>query len=187
MGAESPASTSSRNAFVWGSSVASKAKSRELPASAWREEVAVGGAAMTARCGAACAFQNILAAHELAVVLADGSFGLGKTGVGSEGALRPFPDVAEDSAAGTGNNSGGIVELIADQRIGGGAEVLPFGFGREACAGPAGVGVGFEITDVSNRSRPIDLAPAPEREFRTVVTPVERSGDAFLLHPGPAL
>src|SRR6185503_6840430 len=186
MGAESPASTSSRNAFVWGSSVASKAKSRELPASAWREEVAVGGAAMTARCGAACAFQNILAAHELAVVLADGSFGLGKTGVGSEGALRPFPDVAEDSAAGTGNNSGGIVELIADQRIGGGAEVLPFGFGREACAGPAGERVRFKIADVRDGSRPVDLAASTERELRAILAPVQRGDDAFLLHPCPA-
>src|SRR5512146_1838976 len=95
IGAERPARTSSRNAFVWGSSVASKTQPSELPTSVGWKEVAIGGAAVPARSGAARAFQYELAAHEFAIIFADGALGRREAGVGRKGALRPFPHVAK--------------------------------------------------------------------------------------------
>src|SRR4051812_2304706 len=112
--------TSSRNACVWGSSVFSKSNPRELPACAGREEVAIGGAAVPARRRAAGALQHELAGHELAVVLANGPLGGREAGVRSEGALSPFPDVAEHAAAGLRQDGRGLVELIAKAGVGGG-------------------------------------------------------------------
>ena len=66
-----------------------------------------------------------------------------EAGVGRKGALRPFPDVAEHAAAGPRDDGAGLVELVAEIRVGGGGEILPFGFGREPRAGPAGESVGF--------------------------------------------
>src|SRR5690348_142786 len=109
IGAERPASTSSRKALVCGSSVASKANSRELPARRRREEIAVGGTAVPARRRAARAFQDELAAHELAVVLADSSCRRCEARVGAERALRPFPDVAEHSATRSRGDSAGFI------------------------------------------------------------------------------
>src|SRR6476469_9319830 len=132
VGAERPASTSSRKALVCGSSVASKEDSGELPARRRREEIAVGGPAVPARRGATRSLQNELPAHELAVVLAHRALGGGKARVGCEGALRPFPDIAEDAAAGAGDGGSSLVELVADHRVRGCCEVFPFRLGRQA-------------------------------------------------------
>ena len=51
------------------------------------------------------------------------------------------------------------------QRVGGGGEILPFGFGREPRAGPAGERVGFVIADVGDRRGPIDFAASAKREL----------------------
>src|SRR5690242_4905532 len=110
MGADRPASTSSRKARVCGSSVASKAYSRELPPGARREEIAIGGTAMPPRRRAACTLQHELAAHELAVVLADRAFGRCEAGVGTEGAPGPLPDIAEHSATRARYDCPGLVE-----------------------------------------------------------------------------
>src|SRR3569833_2455217 len=109
MGAVRPASRSSRKASNWStgvcaSSVLSKAHPRELPARRRREEVAVRGAAVPARRGAARTLEHQLARLELAVVLADCTFGGSKAGIGNEVALGPFPDVAEDASAWTGRD-----------------------------------------------------------------------------------
>src|SRR5689334_1160215 len=187
MGAERPASTSSRKATVCGSSVLSKANPRELPARGGREEVAIGSAAVSARCRAARALQHELAAHELAVVLADRTFGWREARVRSKGALRPFPDVAKHPAASARQNGPGLVELVSEVRIRGGREALPFGFSRQPSTGPAGVSVGLEITDVGDRRRPIDLSPSAQSELGALFVPVERRGAALALHPVPTL
>src|SRR3982750_3852572 len=102
MGADSPASTSSRNASVWSSAresgVASKPKPSKLPPCAWREEVAIGRAAVPARRRATRALQNELPAHEFAIIFAHRAFRRGEARIGSETALGPFPDVAEEAA-----------------------------------------------------------------------------------------
>src|SRR4051812_18083533 len=116
MGADKPASTSSRKAFVWASSVASKANSRELPASAWREEVTVRGSAVPARRRAACPLQHELAAHELAIVLAHSPFGGRVARVGREGALGPLPHIAEHAAPGARHNRSRLIQLVAKLR-----------------------------------------------------------------------
>src|SRR5207253_8331003 len=114
MGADSPASTSSRNAIVCGSSVASKANPRELPPSARREEVAIRGPAMAARRRAARALQHELPAHELAVIFADRALGRSEAGVGREAGLRPLPHVAEHPAAKARSDRAGPVQLVAE-------------------------------------------------------------------------
>src|SRR5437868_10421453 len=118
IGAERPASTSSRNASVCGSSVFSKAHSRELPASRRLEEVAIGGAAVPARGGAACALEHELPAHELAVIFADRARGGRKAGEGIERAPGPFPDVAEQAGGGSRRDRVGMIELVADHGVG---------------------------------------------------------------------
>src|SRR6476661_3921689 len=98
MDADSPARTSSRNAGSTRSSVFSKANPRKLPTRGWREEVAVGCPAVTARRCAACALEHELAAHEFSIVFAHCTGRSGEAGVGKIGALRPFPHVAEDGS-----------------------------------------------------------------------------------------
>src|SRR5690242_10957434 len=130
MDADRPASTSSRNAMVWGSSVLSNADPRELPARGGRKEVAIGCPAVASRRRAACALEHELAAHELPVVLANRTRGRREARVGSEGALCPFPDVPEHSAAWTRRDRSGLVELVADLRVRGRSEAFPFHFSR---------------------------------------------------------
>src|SRR5581483_1945938 len=67
----------------------------ELPALMGIEEVAVGGARMPLGRRAGCAAQHELAAHELAVVLAERARSRAEPRVRSIGALRPLPHVAE--------------------------------------------------------------------------------------------
>src|SRR5438034_5934324 len=125
MAADRPASTSSRNARVKSSSVASKPNPRKLPARVGREEIAVRGPAMAARGRAARALEDQLAAHELAVIFADCALGRRKTGVWRKGARGPFPDVPEHAAAWPWSDRSSRIELIAQLRIGGSRETLP--------------------------------------------------------------
>src|SRR4249919_4328641 len=109
--------TSARNAGSTFSSVLSKAYSRELPARGGREKIAVAGARMASRGGAAGAFQHHLAAHELAVILAHGARLWLEAGVGQIGGLGPLPDIAERSAARFGNDRSGAIELVTHFRV----------------------------------------------------------------------
>src|SRR5207248_11547895 len=102
-------------------------------------------------------------------------------------ARGPFPDVAEDSAAGLGSYCACAIELIAEPRIGGTGEALPLGFGRQPRPGPAGEGVGLEIADVGDGRGPVDCAAAAEREFGPAVAPVQWRRDLLALDPLPAL
>src|SRR5690242_9050335 len=120
MGAERPASTSSRNARVCGSSVLSKADPRELPARCGRKEVAVGSTAVPTRRGAAGALQHALPAHELAIIFADRALCGREAWVREVRACRPFPHIAEHAAARSGNDRACAIELISDIRVGGG-------------------------------------------------------------------
>src|SRR5947209_7341480 len=187
MAADNPARTSSRKASVCESSVLSKADPRELPARARRKEVAIRGPAVPPRCGAARALQHELAAHEFAIVFANCAGRGGEARVGSEGTLRPLPDIAEHAAARARRYSARFVELIAKHRVRGGGEILPFGFGRQSRPRPACEGIRFEIADVRDWCRPVDLAPAAEGELGFILAPVERRRNVLLLDPGPAL
>jgi len=76
--------------------VLGEAEAAELPAGGGVEEVSVGGADVGLGGDAGASAEDHLGAHELAVVLAEGSgegFVAGVTGVGGGG---PFPDVAEE-------------------------------------------------------------------------------------------
>src|SRR5215210_4899932 len=160
IGAARPASTSSRKARVCGSSVASKAEPSKLPARVRREEVAVGSPAVAARSGATRALEHQLAAHELAVIFADGAGCWSEARVGGKGALRPFPHVAEHAAAGRGDERARFIELIAQARVGGGGEVLPFGCGWKPGACPARERIRFIEAHVRDGCRLVDLAAA---------------------------
>src|SRR4029434_141099 len=67
----------------------------KLPAFFWLEEIAISTANVTARGGAGTATQNVLVAHELSVVFAEGAGHSAIAGVGRVGAPSPFPNVAE--------------------------------------------------------------------------------------------
>ena len=73
--------------------------------------------------------------------------------------------------------------------------VLPFEFGGEAVAGPAGVGVGLEeaemadggFAEVFERDEAVEGVEAPAGLGFAVALPVERGLPAFGAHGGPAL
>ena len=67
----------------------------ELPAFFRLKEIAVGSANVRARRGAGTAAQDVLVAHEFAVVFAERAGAGAIAGVGRVGAARPFPNVAE--------------------------------------------------------------------------------------------
>ena len=93
-----------------------KAQAGELPALMRVEEIAVGGADVPAGRRAAAAAQDLLAHHELAVVLADGAGGRAVAGIGLVGAGGPLPHVAEElrePAAGAGRAGRGRSALVA--------------------------------------------------------------------------
>src|SRR4029453_16516909 len=179
--------TSARKAGSTSLSVSSKAHPRELPARRRREEIAVRGAAVPARGGAAGAFQHHLPAHELAVIFANGAVGSPEAWVGQIGAGGPLPDIAEQSAARARDDRSGLVELVAEPRGGRAGEILPFGFGRQPRPGPAREGVSLIKRNVRNRRSAVDFASAPQGEHGTIATPIVRRLDALTLHPVPAI
>ena len=67
----------------------------ELPAFFRLEEIAVGAANVSARRGAGTAAQNVLVAHEFAIVFAERAGRGAITGIRGVGAARPFPNVAK--------------------------------------------------------------------------------------------
>ena len=67
----------------------------ELPAFFRLKEISIGAADMNAGCRAGTTAQDILVAHEFAVVLAKRAGSSAVAGVGRVGAARPFPNVAE--------------------------------------------------------------------------------------------
>ena len=122
---------------------------------------------MAARRGAAAAAQHELPAHELAIIFADRALGGPEAGIGAIGAAGPFPDIAEKGGAGGGGtrlDRAGGVELVARTRIVRGGGGFPFGLGRQARAGLAGIGVGLEEADMRHGRGGIDRAAAIESE-----------------------
>ena len=75
--------------------IACEPDSRKLPALFRLKEIAISAANVTARGGAGTTAQNVLVAHELAVVLAERARRGTIAGVGRVGAACPFPNVAE--------------------------------------------------------------------------------------------
>ena len=67
----------------------------KLPAFFRLKAIAVGRPDVTARGGAGTAAQNVLIAHELAVVFAQRAWGCAIAGIWRIGAARPFPDIAK--------------------------------------------------------------------------------------------
>src|SRR5437868_982709 len=67
----------------------------KLPAFLRLEEIAVGPANMTARSGAGTATQNVLVAHELAIVFTKRAWRGPIAGTRSVAAARPFPTIAK--------------------------------------------------------------------------------------------
>src|SRR5215469_9792160 len=107
------------------------------PAGARGEEVPVGGTYVPGRGGATAAAQDVLAHHELAVVLADSARSGTKARIGGVGARRPLPDVADhrvgrDRRAWMGRAPGEdvVVQHVVTLGVGGG-DGLPLRLGGE--------------------------------------------------------
>ena len=75
--------------------VACEPDSGELPAFFRLEEIAIGAADVRARGGTGTTAQDVLVAHEFAVVLAERAWLGAVAGVRRIGAACPFPNVAE--------------------------------------------------------------------------------------------
>ena len=136
---------------------------------------------MSTRRRATRALEHELPTHELAVVLADSPRGGRESGIGCEGTLRPFPHIPEHAASEPWDDRPGVIELVADQRVGGNGEILPFGFGWQTCACPAREGVRLKIADVRDGRRPVDFAATAEGELSPVFAPVKWCCDALAL------
>ena len=121
---------------------------------------------MPARRCAARALQHELPAHELAIILADRAGRRGRSLGRTRRRSGSIPRHRRTFRRRARQDGAGLVELVADHGIGGRGEILPLGLGRQACARPAGKGVGLEIADVRDRSGPVDLAPSAKRELR---------------------
>src|SRR5213594_2677139 len=66
---------------------------------------------------------------------------------------------------------------------------FPFRFGRQTRRGPTRIGIGFEVTDVTNWLRRIDFAPAAEGEGKPLAfsfLPIQRRGPFLLIDREPA-
>src|SRR5262245_29379746 len=75
--------------------VASESDSGELPAFFRLKEIAIGAPDVSTGGGAGTTAQDVLVAHEFAVVFPERSWSGTITGVRRVGAARPFPNVAE--------------------------------------------------------------------------------------------
>src|SRR5580698_2913811 len=131
-----------------------QADSGELPAGFGREKIAVAGADVSGGSDAGAAAQDHLAAHEFAVVFAERAAQGLEAGIGEIGAGGPLPAIAPVLADSIGG--GNWLEFTAFDEIAGDGlgfrGCLPFEFGWQAMAGPAGVCVGFEVADLANGS-----------------------------------
>ena len=171
----------------------------EGPAGAGREEVAVGGADVPARRGAAPAPEHVLAHHELAVVLADGARGGAEPGIGGVGARGPLPGVAEDAVGRHGGPWMGRAvreEVVAQEvvalavRRGDG---LPLGLGRQPHAGPVGERVRLVVADVADGLVGVDRPQTRQRELQPAIgvvgiaPPVEGGVPVLGVDDGPAV
>lgn len=106
-------------------------KTGKLPARLGRIEIAVARPDVATRRDARATTQDVLAAHELAVVLANCPFSGSETGVRSIVVPRPFPDITE-----------GLRKDARGRRAT--RSHLPFGFGRQTRLGPACKGLGLK-------------------------------------------
>src|SRR5450432_2674482 len=77
------------------SAITRQPDSRELPSGRRGEEIAIAGAKMRCRGDAGTAAQDVLVAHEFAVVFPDRAAGGPIAGIGVVAAASPLPDVAE--------------------------------------------------------------------------------------------
>ena len=178
--------------------VARESDSGELPAFFRLKEITIGTADVSARGGAGTTAQDVLVAHEFAVVLAKRAGSGAITRVWRVGAARPFPNVAEHlnqlsivlrsfCRAGDRMKQFGFDEIALDwttQRC-----ALPFELCWESSASPVRIRVRFEIADVRDRFRVINGAKTGEREIPpgpVALCPVKRRGPALFVHSHPA-
>src|SRR5215471_19734739 len=136
----------------------------ELPAGRGREEVAVARANVASGGGARASAEHQLVAHELAVVLADRTRGGNESGIGDVGTRCPLPDVAEPLRVltlGRRRVEGPVLKkpsrVLESRRPG---RDLPLFLSGKPRPTPPGEGVGFEVTDVTHRSRRVGFPHA---------------------------
>src|SRR5690554_4975373 len=129
----------------------------ELPAVVGVEEVPVTGTAVPGGSGTGAAAQDLLIAHELAVVLAQGSRCCPVAGVGQVGALRPLPGgtkklqgVERRRGCGSSRMQPGKVQALPGNGCMAG-DALPLELRAEAGSAPAGKGIGFVVADMGHR------------------------------------
>src|SRR6516225_8196773 len=143
--------------------VPGQANSAELPAGVRRKEVAVTPAGVAPRRDTRGAAQDELVAHELAVVLPEGTGRRAVSGIARMATRGPLPDVAiqltEAPPVGRGGRCGRM-KMVALQEVpflfhtAGGR--LPFRLRGQPGARPAGEGVRLVITDVADRLSPVE-------------------------------
>ena len=169
----------------------------KLPPFLRLKEIAVRFANVCARCRARAATQNILIAHELAVVFAERTRPGPVTGVRRVGTASPLPNVAEhllETAVGASAPPHrcrmkplGLYEVAVDLDFRRGA--FPFKFCWQPGAGPVRVGVGFEITEMRDRFVWVDLAQTGQSKippFAVPLDPIKRGAPVLFVDGGPA-
>src|SRR5262245_42765494 len=137
--------------------IACEAQARELPTRIRWKEVPVGCANVARWCRARSAAQDVLSAHELAVVLADRAAGKPKARVRTVVASRPLPDVTECLRERRVNwrlaqcermKRAILQEVSGEWRAARGH--LPLGFGRQPFIRPPRKGIGLVEAHMAN-------------------------------------
>src|SRR5262245_16541437 len=175
------------------SDVTRQAHAGHLPARPGRKEVAVGAADVPRGRQARASAQDVLAAHELAVVLAERPAQRPEPWIGRVAARGPLPDIAEQ----LGQLAGGGAVGMQPAAVCEGATracvrrgVLPLGLARQTRAEPARDRVGLVQAQVTGGLARIDRAHAGElveRVFAVAALPVQRRLPALALHDLPAI
>src|SRR5215472_12985774 len=184
--------------------VACESDPGKLPAFFRLEEITIGGANMRARGGAGTTAQDVLIAHEFAVVLAERARNGAVAGVRRVGAARPFPNVTEYlqqvfvllevacRETGRRRQRSGMKQFLFDKialdwmtyRC-----ALPLEFSRETDARPISVRVGFEVADMRDRLELIDRTKTREGEIpprALALHPVKRRVPTLFVYRHPA-
>src|SRR5215472_19385578 len=140
---------------------------------------------MAARCDRSATPQHHLVAHELAIVLADGTRGRAKARIRSVGARRPFPNIAKHlprrfvigccrRCIRARMKMPAIGEITRERQAY--CRGLPLGFCRQALPSPFREGVGLVIADMASGLRRVQATASRQsknRPFRTVTTPIK--------------
>ena len=160
---------------------------------------------MGGRGDAGASSKDDLGGHELAVVLAEGSWEGVVAGVSGVATGGPLPELSEELLEAGGVGSGSGVEVVGVEVAGGSGGrqvmaggVLPLKLGGEAMAGvgegrPAGEGIGLEEAEVADggfgevveRLEAVEGVDGPAGLGGGVVVPVERSLPALVAEGDP--